>query len=158
MQVRALDDACVFFLASLPKEMFMAAEEVFNLYSTGGIKGQVAKRGTLGKKLDLKGSNFKHARGIDVTTLHQLLGEVARQEKSITEMAAECVKVKRLRDLHHSFMLQMGSSSWEEATTKYPGHTTPEALDEFLCVPFSPKSPTLRYIIYIIVSVVLADH
>ena len=144
LQVRALDDGCVFFLASLPKETFTVAKQVFELYSMGEIKGQSAKRGTLGKKIDLKGSNFKHARGLDMTLVHQLLCEVASQEKSIAEMTAECVKVKRLRDLQQSFMLQTGSSSWEEATSKYPAHTTPEALDEFACISFPSKSPTPR--------------
>ena len=143
-QVRTLDDGCVFFLASLPKDTFTVAEKVFELYSTGEIKGQAAKRGTLGKKLDLKGSNFKHARGVDAMILHELLCEVASQEKTISEMTAECVKVKRLRDLQHTFVVQTGSESWEEAKQKYPTHTTPEALDEFLCVSFNPKTPTPR--------------
>ena len=127
----------VFFLASLPKETFAVAEKVFNLFSTGEIKGQSAKRGTLGRKLDLKGSNFKHVRGLDASTIHQVLCEVMSKDKSIPEMTAECIKVKRMRDLQQSFILQ---SSWEEATSKYPAHTTPEALDEFLCVAFQPKS------------------
>ena len=143
-QVRTLDDGCVFFLASLPKDTFTVAEKVFELYSTGEIKGQAAKRGTLGKKLDLKGSNFKHARGVDAMILHELLCEVASQEKTISEMTAECVKVKRLRDLQHTFVVQTGSESWEEAKQKYPTHTTPEALDELLCVSFNPKTPTPR--------------
>lgn len=94
--VRALDDACMFFLAGLPKETFSVAEQVFDLYSMGEIKGQTAKRGSLGKKLDLKGSNFKHARGLNVTVVHELLCEVAANEKSVAEMTAECIKVKRL--------------------------------------------------------------
>ena len=144
LQVRTLDDGCVFFLASLPKETFAVAEKVFNLFSTGEIKGQSAKRGTLGRKLDLKGSNFKHVRGLDASTIHQILCEVMSKDKSIPEMTAECIKVKRMRDLQQSFILQTGSSSWEEATLKYPAHTTPEALDEFLCVAFQPKSPAPR--------------
>lgn len=134
----------MFFLASLPKDTFAVAERVFELYSTGEIKGQTAKRGTLGKKLDLKGSNFKQARGVEVTILHELLCEVASQEKTISELTAECVKVKRLRDLQHAFVVQTGSESWEEAKQKCPSHTTPEALDEFLCVSFNPKAPTPR--------------
>jgi len=146
LQVRTLDDACVFFLASLPKETFTVAEKVFNLFSTGQLKGQSAKRGTLGRKLDLKGSNFKHVRGLDTPTIHQLLCEVVSEEKSIPEMTAECIKIKRMCDVQQSFILQTGSSSWEEATLKYPAHTTPdlEALDEFLCVAFQPKSPAPR--------------
>jgi len=144
LQVRTLDDACVFFLASLPKETFTVAEKVFNLFSTGQLKGQSAKRGTLGRKLDLKGSNFKHVQGLDTPTIHQLLCEVVSEEKSIPEMTAECIRIKRMRDVQQSFILQTGSSSWEAATLKYPAHTTPEVLDEFLCIAFQPKSPAPR--------------
>ena len=35
-------------------------------------------------------------------------------------MTAECVKVKRLRDLQDAFVVQTGSESWEEAKQKYP--------------------------------------
>ena len=85
-----------------------------------------------------------HVRGLDTPTIHQLLCEVVSEEKSIPEMTAECIKIKRMRDVQQSFILQTGSSSWEEATLKYPAHTTPEALDEFLCVAFQPKSPAPR--------------
>ena len=51
----ALDDACVFFLASLPNELFSLVERVFQLYGKGMLKGQKVKRGSLGKALELKG-------------------------------------------------------------------------------------------------------
>ena len=51
----ALDDACVFFLASLPNEVFSLVEKVFQLYGKGMLKGQKVKRGSLGKVLELKG-------------------------------------------------------------------------------------------------------
>ena len=76
--------------------------------------------------------------------LHELLCEVAsHQEKTISELTAECVKVKRLRDLQHAFVVQTGSESWEEVKQKYHSHTTPEALDEFLCISFNPKIPLI---------------
>lgn len=55
-----MDDACIFFLASLPKEVFETVKRVFDLYSKGNIKGQQVKRGALGMKLDLKGVKQYH--------------------------------------------------------------------------------------------------
>ena len=55
IQVRKLDDACIFYLASLPKEVYIEVERVFDAYSKGNLKGQVAKKGALGMSLDLKG-------------------------------------------------------------------------------------------------------
>ena len=46
---------------------------------------------------------------------NQILSEVLSLEKSIAEMSAECIKVKRRRDLQKSFIIQMGSSSREDA-------------------------------------------
>ena len=53
--MRKLDDACVFFLASLPKDVFETVEKVFDKYSKGNLKGQTVKKGSLGMRLDLKG-------------------------------------------------------------------------------------------------------
>ena len=126
-----LDDACIFFLAALPKETFSALEKAFDMYSKGEVKGQVAKRGSLGKKLDLKGSNFK-LRGLDMEVVTELLTEVAKDKISITEMGAECLKIKRLRDIQRAFVKETGVKSWEEAESKFPEFTTAEAFDEFL--------------------------
>ena len=48
----AVDDACVFFLASLLNELF-SSSGVFKLYVKGMLKGQKVKRGSL--VLELKG-------------------------------------------------------------------------------------------------------
>lgn len=53
MQVTALDDACIFYLASLPCETFQLVKEVFNLFGNGELKGQ--KTRAQGKQLELKG-------------------------------------------------------------------------------------------------------
>ena len=53
--MRKLDDACIFFLASLPKDVFETLRKIFDLYSKGNIKGQQVRKGALGMKLDLKG-------------------------------------------------------------------------------------------------------
>ena len=53
-----MDDVCIFFLASLPKEVFETLKKIYDLYSKGDIKGQQVKKLALGMKLDLKGINF----------------------------------------------------------------------------------------------------
>ena len=116
------------------------------MYSKGEVKGQVAKRGSLGKKLDLKGSNFKHMRGLDVEVVMELLTEVAEDEIGITEMGAECLKIKRLRDIQGAFVKETGVESWEEAQSKFPDFTTSEAFDEFLHPSISNKSLTPRFV------------
>ena len=50
-----MDDACI-FLAGLPKNVFATVKRVFDQYSEGNLKGQQIKKGSLGMKLDLKGT------------------------------------------------------------------------------------------------------
>ena len=62
MQVEQIDDAIVFYLASLPVTLFALVERVFQQYSDANIKGQKvprSKKGVSSKALDLKGSTLK---------------------------------------------------------------------------------------------------
>ena len=146
LQVRTVDDACIFFLAGFPKDTFSVLEKVFDMYSRGKVKGLVAKLGSLGKMLDLKGSNFKHMRGLDAEMIAKLLQDVAERKTSVSEMAGECLNVKRLRDLQAAFIKETGMASWEDAKAKFPESTTPEAFDEFLLPRTSNKSLTPRFV------------
>ena len=127
--MRKLDDACIFFLASLPKDVFETLRKIFDLYSKGNIKGQQVRKGALGMKLDLKGiliyciipviiyvvfnwltrafntigSNFKPLRGLDAEVAHGLLKDVADKEMSMQEMMAECRDVKVLKEIQTKF-------------------------------------------------------
>ena len=49
-----MNDACIFFLASLPKDVFETLKRVFDQYSKGNLKVQQVKKGSQGMKLDLK--------------------------------------------------------------------------------------------------------
>ena len=131
----SLDDACIYFLASLPKETYNIAMRVFDSYSIGQLKDQTAKRGTLGQKLDLKGNNFKPLRGLEIEVVNKLLISVESKEISIGEMAKQAKKTKNLKGVQKKFIELTGVSTWEEAQMLFPSFTTVEALDEFVgCV------------------------
>ena len=89
-----MDDASIFFLASLPKKLYALAERVFSCYSLGQLKGQTSKRGSLGKRMDLKGNNFKPLRGLEMEVVEEVLTEVT-EKMSLKEMY--CIKVKNLK-------------------------------------------------------------
>ena len=74
----------------------------------------------MGKKLDLKGSNFKLMRGLDISTVTSLLKQLTKEELSIPEMAKECKKVKSLRDLQKAFIDEPGVKTWKKAEEKFP--------------------------------------
>jgi len=50
-----MDNAAIFYLASLSNEGYRLLEKVFSLFSDGMLKGQKMKRASLGKPLELKG-------------------------------------------------------------------------------------------------------
>lgn len=102
------------------------------MYAEGGIKSQSCPRGSMGKKLDLKGSNFKPMRGLDISTVTSLLEQLTKEELSIPEMAKECKKVKSLRELQKAFIDETGVKTWKEAEEKFPLFASAEALDQFI--------------------------
>ena len=133
-QIRPLDDASIFFLASLPKEVYLLAERVFTLYSLCQLKGQTSKRGGLGQRMDLKGNNFKPLRGLEVEVTKEVLEAVAEKTMTLQEMANHCAKVKQLRLVQKAFLEAIGLETWEDAVEKVPSFATTEALDEFASV------------------------
>lgn len=86
----------------------------------------------MGKKLDLKGCNFKPMRGLDMSTITSLLERLIEEEMSIAEMAKECRKMKTLRDLQTAFIEEIGVKTWKEAEEKFPDFANAEALDQFI--------------------------
>ena len=140
----SLDDACIFFLASLPNVTYDIAMRVFDAYSMGELKDQTAKRGSLGQKIDLKGNNFKPLRGLEIEVVNKLLSSVESKEISIGEMAKQAKKIKNLKEVQKKFIELTGVTTWEEAQALFPIFTTAEALDEFVgCV--TTKLCTPRY-------------
>ena len=129
VQVRSLDDSSIYYLSSLPLDAYNLLEKVFSMFAEGSIKGQNCP---MGKKLDLKGCNFKPMRGLDMSTIASLLEQLTKEELSIPEMAKECRKMKTLRDLQKAFVQETGVKTWEEAEEKFSDFANAEALDQFI--------------------------
>ena len=121
-KIRPLDDASIFFLASLPKKVY-AVVKVFSLYSLSQLKGQSSKRGGLGQRMDLKWNNFKPLRGLEIEVVLEVLQEVAEKNMNLHEMASHCNKVKQLKVVQKSFIEATGMENWEEVTEKLPSFT-----------------------------------
>lgn len=124
----------VFFLASLPNDSFSLLEEIYVKFGEGELKSQTiprSKKGTAAKRLDLKGSQLKCLRGMEVTEVHRLLSEVNDQEISFKEMSSECVAIKNMQKVQVAFVQGTNCADWEEAVKKYPKHTTAEQLEPY---------------------------
>lgn len=91
--------------------------------------------------MDLKGNNFKPLRGLEHDVVKNIVGEVAEGKKTLAEMAAYCVKVKKLKNIQQSFMEEVGVTNWDEATERFPSFCESQALDEFTTTPNFSESP-----------------
>lgn len=123
MQVEQLDDAMVFYIASLPATVFSLAERIFQQYSNANVKGQKvprSKKGVTSTSLDLKGSTSKCLRGIDLSMVEKLLQKVA---KGAHELASQCTSVKQLGKVQAAFIKATNCSNWNE---KFPDYVLPE--------------------------------
>ena len=134
----------IFFLASLSKETYNVVSKVFKTYAEGKLNDQTIPRSKKGIKLlpDLKGSTFKAFRGLDVSTIHQILTDVMNNELSIKEATVQCTDINTLQKVQQGFMHVMNVGSWSETNETYPQHTTPEKLEPFKHLDFSgPQVP-----------------
>ena len=89
-----LDDAMVFYLASLPNGIFKTVEKMFLLYLKGQLKGQKiprSKKSVAATPPDLKGSKLKCLRGVDLEVCHKLLKDVVDKKSSLVELSGECM-------------------------------------------------------------------
>ena len=63
-----------------------------------------------------------------MTTVTQMLLDIAERKSSLKEIAADCQSIKDLRKVQTAFLKCTNTSSWEEAETKYPKYVCTEKL------------------------------
>ena len=143
MKVRQLEDATIFFLASLPQQAYHILLELFELYKNGKIKSQVISRSkqSIGNgQQDCKGGSiFVHC-NLDEDTVVNLLMKVVNGEWSLPEMGKECAMTKK-RNIQQAFLSQLTLLNWEEAVEKYPQYTNTKAIDQFLPLNYQKGIP-----------------
>jgi len=113
--VEQLDDAMVFYFASLPSATYKLAEQIFCKFRDAELKGQKvprSKKGVHSTPPDLKGSAMKCLRGIEVTMVNDLLQGVASGSTSLHELAFQCASIKQLTNIQSAFMKGTNCSSW----------------------------------------------
>ena len=68
-----------YLLASTPMETFRLLEQIHKKFNNADLKSRIVPRsekGTVTKKLDLKGSQFKCLKGVEMSEVRRLLLEV----------------------------------------------------------------------------------
>ena len=133
----------VFYLASLPRETFFLIKQIYSKFVSAELKAQQVprcKKGTVAKPLDLKGSQFKCLRGIDLPDVHRLLDEVKSNTISLKEMSSECMSIKQIQKVQLAFIRGTNTHNWSEACEQFPVYTTAEQLEPFKKLDFSGKT------------------
>lgn len=110
-----LDDASIFFLASLPKKVYAVEESVLSQ-----LKGYSSKRGGLSQRMNLKENNFIPLRELEMDVVLEVLQEGAGRKMTLHEVASHCNKVKQLRGVQQSFVEATGLDSWEDVSERLP--------------------------------------
>ena len=133
----------IFFLSSLQLKSFRLLQQIYDKFSNAELKAQVVPRslkGTITKQPDLKGSQFKCLRGVDVSEIYRLLKEVNDTDMSLKEMSSECVSIKHLRKVQAAFVQGTNCNNWNEACEKYSKYATAEQLEPYKKLDFSGKT------------------
>ena len=113
----------IFFLSSLPDDLYQLVLEVFNKYGKLEIKGQKAKtkdlKASLKTTLDCPVYNFKCLRG-DLTNdeIRALLKDMIQHKLSFTELKNEASRIKEIKEVQRQFVTRTGSKNWEEVVKR----------------------------------------
>jgi hypothetical protein len=133
----------IFYLSSLPNGTFEVLKQVYSMFMEAELKSQSvprSKKGTTGKLLDLKGSQFKCLRGIEVPEVHRLLIELKNSKISLKEMSYECATMKQVQKVQVAFIRGTNCKNWDDACERFPLFATAEQLEPFKKLNFSGKT------------------
>ena len=114
----------VFFLSSLPEDLYEIALDVLQKYGKLEMKGQRAKIKDLktGRQttVDCPIYNFKCLRG-DLTDneIRGLLEDLAGHKITFAELKTEASRIKEIKQVQRQFIAMTGSKSWEEVIVRY---------------------------------------
>ena len=100
----------------------MHLQQIFHSFQNEALKDQKVpqtKSGVSKSTLDLKSGNFKCLRRLPLTTVTQMLLEVAERKWSLKEIAADRQSIKDLQKVQTAFLKCTNTSTWKEAETRY---------------------------------------
>ena len=106
----------IFFLSSLPDDLYQLVLEVFNKYGKLEIKGQKVKtkdlKAGLKTTLDCPVYNFKCLRG-DLTNdeIRALLKDMIEHKLSFAELKNEASRIKEIKEVQRQFVTGTGSKN-----------------------------------------------
>eukprot|EP01113_Clastostelium_recurvatum_P024162 TRINITY_DN2883_c0_g1_i1.p1 TRINITY_DN2883_c0_g1~~TRINITY_DN2883_c0_g1_i1.p1 ORF type:complete len:685 (+),score=79.24 TRINITY_DN2883_c0_g1_i1:243-2297(+) len=118
-----------FQLALLPADEWESLENICQLFRLGKLKGQ---KGAPQADKDISMTKFISTQGLKPGQRHVLFSQVATGTIDLKEMADKASNMKTLKRCRDAYCSALGVADWEEATTKYPFHTSDHHLEPFL--------------------------
>ena len=129
-------------LAKAPPKVFELMKQLYFKYTKEKLYDTKLKRGEQESGPDCKAGNFSDfVKTRDTQCQVAMLQEVVSGMKSLVDFKAECENIKKRQNAQRQFLRDTGCESWEEATRKFPLHTSLEAMDRFHGVNFQRGAP-----------------
>ena len=124
----------IFFISSLPCEVFKHFQKIFCCFRNGGLKGQKVPRSKSGigrTALELKAAKFKCLQGIPMETVTTLVGEVSDAKVSLKEMTTDCQSMKWLQKVQQLFLSALMWPLGKRPELNSPNMLVPRCLSPF---------------------------
>lgn len=113
----------------------------FNMFEAGDIKGQTLTSKQLMTKPEVKQTQFQCLLPLTENIQKGLLSQVLSKELSLKELKKRCEEERKLNDLHEKFVHLTNCKNWKEAETRFPIHTKPDKLKQFLTLNLKKSTP-----------------
>ena len=113
----------------------------FDMFQSGGIKGQNLTSKQLMTIPEIKQTQFQCLLPLSEDTQKQLLSQIIAHDLSLKELKKKCEKEKKLADLREKFVHLTNSKSWRDAVVRFPIHTKDDKLQQFFSLDFMKSTP-----------------
>lgn len=113
----------------------------FDLFESGGIKGQTLTSKQLMTKPEVKQTQFQCLLPLPEYIQQDLLSKLLSQEVSLRDLKRMCEKEKKLVDLQEKFIHLTNCKDWNEAKSRFPIHAKQEKLEQFLALNLKKSTP-----------------
>lgn len=111
----------------------------FDLFESGGIKGQTLTSKQLMTKPEVKQTQFQCLLPLPEDIQQELLSKLLSQEVSLRELKKIREKEKKLLDLQERFSHLTNCKDFKEAKARFPNHA--EKLEQFLSLNIKKSTP-----------------
>ena len=131
----------IFTQASFAPPVWDVALKVIEQFEDGRLKAQrLTKKSLIIAKPEFKQHHLQCLHNLDPTFQQDILQKVADREITLDEMKKKATEFRTLGNIEKAFT-KCTNTTWEEAQTRFPWHTSQEKLKQFAGLNFVKNIP-----------------